>query len=210
GHGQPMAPRNNWLGLGLVGIVEVLASLPTNLDSVTEPLGGNHRCRRIGALNKCVGGSGRAVDQGSNLLHRQLGLFDDLQNTQCPVVLGRQYLGSYALLALFFPGKQISKSAANVNANTPHELTPLFVNQLLPTSLHQGKGRKGTSKTKGSAMSIPKLCVGQSFCVGAALCGRPPPGNHIGLPLRLLQRFLAMSSRRYECFCFLLLCTTLA
>ena len=53
-------------------------------------------------------------------------------------------------------------------------------------------------------MSIPKLCVGQLFCVGAALCGRPPPGNHIGLPLRLLQRFLAMSSRRYEFFCFLL------
>src|SRR5439155_20878224 len=34
-----------------------------------------------------------------------------------------------------------------------------------------------------------------------ALCGRPPPGNHIGLPLRRLQRFLALSSRRSEFFC---------
>src|SRR2546430_7999211 len=60
-----------------------------------------------------------------------------------------------------------------------------------------------------TTVSIPKLCVGQSFCVGAALCGRPPPGNHIGLPLRRLQRFLAMSSRRYEFFWFLPLCTDL-
>src|SRR5207248_7982773 len=58
-------------------------------------------------------------------------------------------------------------------------------------------------------VSIPKLCVGQSFCVGAALCVRPPPGNHIGLPLRLHQRFRAMSSRKYEFFCFLPLCTDL-
>src|SRR5206468_3018607 len=152
GHGQPMAPGNNRLGLGLVGIVEVLASLPTNLDSVTEPLCGNHCRRRIGALNECVGGSGRAVDQGSNLLHRQLGLFDDLQHTQCPVVLGRQYLGGYALLALFFPGKQISKSAANLNANTPHEITPLSVNQLLPTSSARGKGEEG-KRRKGTSLT---------------------------------------------------------
>src|SRR5207247_6800128 len=61
-----------------------------------------------------------------------------------------------------------------------------------------------------STVSIPKLCVGPSFCVGAALCVRPPPGNHIGLPLRLLQRFLATSGCRSELFCCIPLCTNLA
>src|SRR5947208_8846424 len=61
-----------------------------------------------------------------------------------------------------------------------------------------------------STVSISQLCVGPLFCVGAALCGRPPPGNHIGLPLRLLQRFLATSGCRSEFFCCLPLCTNLA
>src|SRR5207244_9625833 len=69
---------------------------------------------------------------------------------------------------------------------------------------------KFTLRSTSSTVSIPKLGVGQSFCVGAALCGRPPPGNHIGLPLRLLQRFLAMSGCRSEFFCCLPLCTNLA
>src|SRR5205809_6177193 len=30
---------------------------------------------------------------------------------------------------------------------------------------------------RGSTVSIPKLRVGPSFCVGVALCGRPPPGQ---------------------------------
>src|SRR5437867_12622857 len=38
-----------------------------------------------------------------------------------------------------------------------------------------------------SAMSISKWCVGRSFFVGAALCGRPPPGHpHRGAPTAAL------------------------
>jgi len=35
---------------------------------------------------------------------------------------------------------------------------------------------------RATAVSIPKLCVGQAFFAGAALRGRPPPGNHKGCP----------------------------
>jgi len=60
---------------------------------------------------------------------------------------------------------------------------------------------------RGAHPTKLKWCVGQSFFVGAALRGRPPPGTYIGVPLRLLQGLLATSSLRCEFFCFLPLCT---
>src|SRR6266705_6497218 len=85
-------------------------------------------------------------------------------------MLGRQHLGSHALLGLFFPGKQIGKGAANINANTPHESAPLSVNQLLPTSSARGKGeegkrRKGETETEkdGGGLCLFSLSLSLSF-----------------------------------------------
>ena len=56
---------------------------------------------------------------------------------------------------------------------------------------------------------LEQFAVAGVLSVGAILRGRPPPGTHIGVPLRLLQRFLATIGRKCEFCCFLPLCPKL-
>src|SRR5205809_4629191 len=48
---------------------------------------------------------------------------------------------------------------------------------------------------------LEQFAVAGVLSVGAALRGRPPPGTHIGVPLRLLQRLLATIGMASRCQC---------
>ena len=130
-HGVAVAPRDQRFGLRLIRIVEFLAVLATDLDSVAESVGRDQRGVGIRPFDQGVGGGRRAVDQAGNPVERNPGLFDGfdriargpfdrLDHADRPVPRRGEHLGSHPLAACFLPPEQVGERPAHVNADTPH------------------------------------------------------------------------------------------